>query len=194
MEAICTARRVINAEINGLKALYDDLDGFERAIEALDRSGKVIVTGIGKSGHMARKIAATMSSTGTPSIYMSAGDAGHGDIGVIGPMDALLILSKSGHTPELEGAIKYAKGLNVPIVAITADTYSPLARQSNIVLKLPKAMEANDLNAPTTSTTMMIALGDALAITLMERKQFSASEFHMRHPAGQLGMTLGTER
>ena len=196
MEAVCTAKRVLDAEIRGLQELSSCLDGnLELALNLLDREmGKVVVTGMGKSGHIARKIASTMSSLGTQALYLSAGDATHGDLGVIGPFDALLVLSKSGKTSEIQPCLDYARQRNVPIVSITENRYSLLGVASDIVLLLPKSSEACSLGvAPTTSTTMMLALGDALAVALMERHDFSRDDFHARHPGGNLGMTIGRE-
>ena len=196
MEAICTAKRVLDAEIRGLQELSSCLDGnLDLAVKLLDRDlGKVVVTGIGKSGHIARKIAATMSSLGTQALYLSAGDASHGDLGVMGPFDALLVLSKSGKTDEIQSCLDYAKQRKIPIVSITENRYSLLGAASDIVLVLPRSSEACTLGvAPTTSTTMMLALGDALAVALMERHDFSRDDFHARHPGGNLGMTIGRE-
>jgi len=193
VDDLASARRTLELEIEGLKALARSLDGpFAAAIDLLLAvKGRVIVTGMGKSGHVARKIAATLASTGTPSQYVHPGEASHGDLGMITRNDALLALSWSGESVELRSIIDYAKRFDIPLVAVTAEEHSALARAANVLLLLPKAEEAcpNGL-APTTSTTMQLALGDALAIALLERNGFSASDFGVFHPGGKLGAIL----
>jgi arabinose-5-phosphate isomerase len=190
---LASARRTLALEIEGLKALAASLDGpFAAAVALLLAvKGRVIVTGMGKSGHVARKIAATLASTGTPAQYVHPGEASHGDLGMITREDALLALSWSGESIELRNIIEYAKRFDIPLVAVTAEEQSALARAANILLLLPKAEEAcpNGL-APTTSTTMQLALGDALAIALLERNGFSAKDFGVFHPGGKLGAIL----
>lgn len=190
---LASARRTLELEIEGLKALANSLDGpFAAAVSLLLAvKGRVIVTGMGKSGHVARKIAATLASTGTPSQFVHPGEASHGDLGMITRDDALLALSWSGESVELRSIIDYAKRFDIPLVAVTAEERSALARAANVLLLLPKAEEAcpNGL-APTTSTTMQLALGDALAIALLERNGFSASDFGVFHPGGKLGAIL----
>ncbi len=187
------ARRVIRAEIDGLEGLTKVLDDtFEAAVGAFAAvRGRVIVTGVGKSGHIGRKIAATLASTGTPAQFVHPVEASHGDLGMIGSGDAILALSNSGETSELVDIIAYSRRFEIPLVAITGGARSTLAGAADIVLLLPPAAEACPMGlAPTTSTTMMMALGDALAIALLERKGFSATDFQRYHPGGKLGRRL----
>lgn len=190
---IASARRTLELEIHGLTQLLTSLDGpFSAAVEVLAAiKGRVIVTGMGKSGHVAGKIAATFASTGTPAQYVHPGEASHGDLGMITRDDAVLALSWSGESVELTSIISYAKRFSIPLIAITAETASALGSAADIALILPKAEEAcpNGL-APTTSTTMQLALGDALAISLLEQKGFTASDFRIFHPGGKLGAKL----
>ena len=190
---IDAARRVLRTEIAGLEALLASLDGtFTGAVEILARvSGRVTVTGMGKSGHVARKIAATFSSTGTPAQFVHPGEASHGDLGMIAENDAVLALSNSGDTAELADIVAHAKRFRNPLIAMTRRTASALGEAADVTLLLPAAAEACSMGlAPTTSTTMMMALGDALAVALLERKDFSASDFQLLHPGGQLGRQL----
>lgn len=187
------ARRVLDLEARSLEALAGALDG--RFVEAVERllavDGRVVVTGMGKSGHVARKIAATLASTGTPAIYVHPGEASHGDLGMITRHDAVIAMSNSGNTPELSDTVAYCKRYGICLIGITSVGASPLAEQSDIELILPKAPEACPMGlAPTTSTTMMMALGDALAIALLERRGFSAQDFQVFHPGGTLGSKL----
>jgi arabinose-5-phosphate isomerase len=155
------------------------------------RSGRVIVTGLGKSGHIGAKIAATLASTGTPASFVHAAEANHGDLGMITRDDILMILSWSGETTELTAILVYAKRFDIPVIAITAGTDSALSRAADTVLALPKAEEACPLGlAPTTSTLMQLALGDALAVALLEARGFTASDFYRFHPGGKLGASL----
>ena len=155
------------------------------------RSGRVIVTGLGKSGHIGAKIAATLASTGTPASFVHAAEANHGDLGMITPQDALMILSWSGETTELAPILAYAKRFEIPIIAITAGRDSALGRAATSVLTLPRADEACPHGlAPTTSTLMQLALGDALAVALLEARGFTASDFYRFHPGGKLGASL----
>ena len=195
--AVASAARAMGAEIQGLKvlalALETHLAGpFVDAVEAIAAApGRVVVTGIGKSGHVARKIAATLASTGTPALFLHAGEASHGDLGMIAEGDVVLALSWSGETPELKGVIGYAKRFGIPLLAISADASSALAKAADIPLTLPRAEEACPIGlSPTTSTTMQMAFGDALAIALLERRGFSARDFHNFHPGGRLGARL----
>lgn len=186
-------REVLAVEIAGLEALKASLDGeFSRAVEILKGvKGKIIATGMGKSGHVARKIAATLSSTGAPAIFVHPGEASHGDLGMITRDDGILALSKSGETPEMSDLLAYAQRFSVPLVAITCGAGSTLAAKANARLILPDAKEAcGETRAPTTSTTMMMALGDALAVALLRDKGFTASDFHGFHPRGNLGAAL----
>lgn len=190
VDDIAVARRVLDIEVTGLKALTQVMDA--RFIQALDLlggvTGRVIVTGMGKSGHIARKIAATMASTGTPAQYVHPAEASHGDLGMITRADAVLALSNSGETPELSDIVAYTKLYKIPLVAITRKAGSSLDEAADASLIIPASDEACPMNlAPTTSTTMMIALGDAIAVALLERLGFSQEDFEIRHPGGQLG-------
>ena len=192
-DALKSARRTIALEIAGLDALANSLDApFAHAVDTLfNTKGRTVVTGMGKSGHVARKIAATMASTGTPAQFVHPGEASHGDLGMITKEDAILALSWSGESAELQSVISYAKRFAIPLIAMTARAESALAQAADIPLILPKAEEACDaVAAPTTSTTMQLALGDALAVALIERRGFTASDFHIFHPGGKLGAAL----
>jgi arabinose-5-phosphate isomerase len=165
---------------------------FTAAVETIAAaSGRIIVSGMGKSGHVARKIAATFASTGTPSHYVHPAEASHGDLGMVQPEDVIIALSWSGETTELADLIGYAKRFRVPLVALTSNPASSLGHAADLCLTLPKAKEAcpNGL-APTTSTTMQLALGDALAIALLEKRGFTAEHFRVFHPGGKLGARL----
>lgn len=188
-------RRVLRTEAEALSRMADGLgEAFVKAVDTLaGLSGRVICTGVGKSGHVARKIAATLASTGRPAIFVHATEASHGDLGMIGPDDAVLALSKSGETRELADVIAYAKRFGAPLIGMTARAESALGRQSDILLLLPDAPEATgQVDAPTTSTTLQIALGDALAVALLERAGFTAQDFRVFHPGGKLGAMLRT--
>ena len=187
------ARRVLRTEIAGLEALVAGLDGaFSAAVELLAKvKGRVIVSGIGKSGHIARKIASTFSSTGTPAQFVHAGEASHGDLGMIAENDAVVALSNSGDTAELAAIVAYTKRFRIPLIAMTRRNPSALAEAADVTLLLPATAEACPMGlAPTTSTTMMLALGDALALALLERQGFSSTDFQRLHPGGQLGRQL----
>ncbi|NOX83053.1 MAG: KpsF/GutQ family sugar-phosphate isomerase [Alphaproteobacteria bacterium] len=187
------ASEVIDLEILGLRALKNALDqGFSDAVEVLRRAdGRVVVSGMGKSGHVARKIAATFSSTGSPAIFVHPGEASHGDLGMISGQDVILALSKSGETSELGDLLAYAARFSIPIVAITCQSGSTLAKAATAALILPPAKEAcGETRAPTTSTTMMMAAGDALAIALLRDRGFTADDFQGFHPGGNLGAAL----
>jgi len=196
-EAVASALRTLATERDGLATLMEAIaDGlgapFVAAVELIAAAnGRVIVTGMGKSGHVARKIAATLASTGTPAHYVHPAEASHGDLGMIQPEDVILALSWSGETTELADLIGYAKRFRVGLVAITSNAASTLGAQADVCLALPKAKEAcpNGL-APTTSTTMQLALGDALAVALLERRGFTAEHFRVFHPGGKLGAML----
>ncbi len=192
-DAARAAARVLGIEARALDRLAETLDGgFSRAIEIMaETRGRIVVTGIGKSGHIARKIAATLASTGSPSFFVHPTEASHGDLGMIAPGDVVIALSNSGRTAELADIVAYARRHAIPLIAITGSAASPLGEQADIVLLLPEAPEACPLGlAPTTSTTMMVALGDALAIALLERRGFSHEDYHQLHPGGQLGRRL----
>src|SRR5262245_32014895 len=163
-----------------------------RAVDLIHAaSGRVIVSGMGKSGHVARKIAATMASVGTPALFVHPAEASHGDLGMITAQDAVLTLSNSGETPELADLVAYCKRFAITLIAITSESQSTLADAADVTLALPAAPEACPLGmAPTTSTTMMLALGDAIAVALLERRGFSAEEFQVLHPGGKLGKKL----
>jgi arabinose-5-phosphate isomerase len=187
------AREVISLEIRGLEALRSSLDSeFDRMVALLAGTrGKVVATGMGKSGHVARKIAATLSSTGAPAIFVHPGEASHGDLGVVTREDCVLALSKSGETPEMSDLLAYARRFSIPVAAITAGAASTLAKAADARIILPDATEAcGETRAPTTSTTMMMAAGDALAVALLRHKGFTASDFHGFHPRGNLGAAL----
>jgi len=184
------ARRVLAIEAAAVKALAGRLDdGFERAVVILAQcAGKVVVTGMGKSGHICRKIAATMTSTGTPAVFLHAAEAAHGDAGVFVKGDAVVALSGSGETEEIVRLLPLVKRLDLPLVALTGDLHSTLARAADVVLDVSVTEEACPMGlAPTASTTAALALGDALAVVLFERKRFRAEDFAVLHPGGALG-------
>lgn len=190
---LVAGRRVLGLEADALRAVAAALDlRFSRALDHLSRvSGRVIVSGMGKSGHIARKIAATLSSTGTPAHFVHPAEASHGDLGMITPADAVIALSNSGETPELADLLAHAKRFAIPLIAITGKSGSTLAQAADVALILPAAAEACPMGlAPTTSTTAMLALGDALAVALLERKGFTADQFRVLHPGGKLGKQL----
>ncbi|MCW3474849.1 KpsF/GutQ family sugar-phosphate isomerase [Limobrevibacterium gyesilva] len=187
------ARTVLATEAAGLRALADALDdGFARAVDLLaGTSGRVVVSGMGKSGHVGRKIAATLASTGTPALFVHPAEASHGDLGMIVPGDAVLALSNSGETVELADLIAHTRRFGLPLVGITGRDGSALAQAADVALILPPAREACPLGlAPTTSTTMQMALGDALAVALLTRHGFGAADFRQFHPGGKLGARL----
>ncbi len=190
---LTAARRVLITASQALTVLAEQLDGdFTRAVDLmLAAKGRIIVSGMGKSGHVARKIAATLSSTGTPAYFVHPAEASHGDMGVIARQDLLLLLSWGGETAEMSDLITYAKRHRIPIVAIGANPDSTLIKAADVPLVLPRAPEACPMGlAPTTSTTMMLSLGDALAVALMERKGFSPDQYRDLHPGGSLGRAL----
>lgn len=190
-----TARRVIRTEAEGLALLAESLgDSFDRAVETvLAARGRVVVSGMGKSGHVGRKLAATLASTGTPAHFVHPAEASHGDLGMVRPEDVVIALSWSGETAELAALVGYTRRFRVGLIAFTANPESTLGREADVALILPKATEAcpNGL-APTTSTTMQIALGDALAVALLEARGFSRQDFFVYHPGGKLGAQLKT--
>lgn len=188
-----TARRVIAIELEGLRQLSDSLDGsFSRAVELiLGARGRVIVSGMGKSGHIARKIAATLASTGTPAQFVHPAEASHGDLGMVTREDVALVLSNSGETPELADLIAHTRRFSIPLIGVASRPESTLLRQSDVAIVLPQAPEACGTGVvPTTSTTMTLALGDALAVALMEHRQFTPEHFRTFHPGGKLGAKL----
>jgi arabinose-5-phosphate isomerase len=187
------ARRVLRFAGEALAALGENLDGgFSDAVSVLFAvRGRVVVSGMGKSGHVGRKIAATFSSTGTPAQFVHPAEASHGDLGSLTRADALLMLSYSGDTAELSDLITYAKRFGIPLIGVAGNPDSALLAAADVPLVLPKAQEACPMGlAPTTSTTMMLALGDALAVALMERRGFSTDQYRDLHPAGALGRAL----
>jgi arabinose-5-phosphate isomerase len=192
-DAIAVGRRVLKAEAEALGRMAQGLDSsFSRAVDCVaSLKGRVVCTGVGKSGHVARKIAATLASTGSPAMFVHAGEASHGDLGMITAEDAVLALSKSGEASELDEIASYAKRFGIPLIAITAVPDSPLGRAADILLPIPAVAEAAEaLDAPTTSTTLQMALGDALAVALLERRGFSRADFRSLHPGGKLGAAL----
>lgn len=192
-DAIGVARRVLAAEVAGLRALSASLDGaFARAVDVLAGcTGRVAVSGMGKSGHVGRKVAATFASTGTPALFVHPAEASHGDLGMIVRGDAALALSNSGETAELADLVAHCRRFGVPLVAVTGRAASALARAADVALVLPASPEACPMGlAPTTSTTMQLALGDALAVALLTRRGFTASDYRVYHPGGKLGAKL----
>jgi len=188
-----TARRVIRAEADALAALADALDSrFGDAVDLiLNAKGRIIISGIGKSGHIARKIAATLASTGTPAHFVHPAEASHGDLGMVTRGDVVLAISNSGEAPELANLIAYTQRFGIPLIGITSRENSSLASQSDIVLLMPKLAEACGTGVvPTTSTTMSLALGDALSVAIMEHRAFNADNFRDFHPGGKLGAQL----
>lgn len=195
--AIASAIRTVETEMTGLAALSAALqdglyDAFCEAVRTIGGiGGRVVVTGIGKSGHIGAKIAATFASTGTPSFFVHPVEANHGDLGMIAGDDAVLALSWSGESAELQGIISYTRRFSIPLIALTSGERSTLAREADIVLLLPKEQEACPHGlAPTTSTLMQLALGDALAVALLEARGFTATDFKTFHPGGKLGASL----
>jgi arabinose-5-phosphate isomerase len=194
-DVIAVARRVLAIEAQALGQLSASLgEAFVSAVETVfTAQGRVIVTGVGKSGHVGRKIAATLASTGQPAHFVHAAEASHGDLGMISQGDVVVAISKSGEAKELADILAYTRRFEIPSIAITAVATSSLGTAADIVLLLPDAPEATaDVNAPTTSTTLQIALGDALAVALLERRGFTANDFRIYHPGGKLGAMLRT--
>jgi len=190
---IINARRTIDREIEALRVMEDSLD--ETLTQALDLMqncrGRIIVTGMGKSGHIGRKIAATLASTGTPSFFIHPAEASHGDLGMITKDDIVLAISNGGESKELLDILLYCRRFDIPLIAMTKNPASSLGRNSGLILKLPDNGEACPLNlAPTSSTTATLVMGDLLAVDLMERKGFSENDYKQRHPGGKLGALL----
>jgi len=195
--AVQSALRTLDAEAGGVTALAAALKSdlgaaFSRAADLIrSAKGRLIITGLGKSGHIGRKIAATFASTGTPAFFVHAAEASHGDLGMITADDVIMALSWSGEQPEMRNLITYAKRFRIAVVAMTADSASTLAQAADVALTMPKAREACPHNlAPTTSSLMMLALGDALAIALLEGRGFTSVDFSVLHPGGKLGAML----
>lgn len=200
-DSLASARRTIATEVRGLEALAVALDGglgsaLAQAVERMaDPAARVIVTGMGKSGHVGRKIAATLASTGTPAYFVHPAEAGHGDLGMITASDVVLALSWSGESAELAPILAYADRFAVPVIAVTSNAASALGRAATVVLELPRVEEACPHGlAPTTSTTLQLAIGDALAVALLEGRDFSPEDFRVFHPGGRLGSSLRTVR
>src|SRR3954465_12059440 len=192
-----SALRTLDTEAGGIAALIAAIRNglgapFTGAVELIAKSkGRLIVTGMGKSGHVGRKIAATFASTGTPAYFVHPGEASHGDLGMITRDDVIMALSWSGETVELKDLIDYSRRFKAGLIAVTADTESTLAKAADVVLLLPQAREACPHNlAPTTSSLMQLALGDALAVALLESRGFTALDFRGLHPGGRLGAKL----
>ena len=190
---LATARRVIDVERAGLAALSETLgESFAKAAELILKTrGRVIVSGMGKSGHVGRKIAATFASTGTPAQFVHPAEASHGDLGMVTEADVVLVLSNSGETPELSDIIAHTRRFSIPLIGVASRPESTLLRQADVAIVLPQAAEAcgNGI-VPTTSTTMTLALGDALAVALMEHRHFTPEHFRTFHPGGKLGAKL----
>ncbi len=193
MKYLDEARQVLRIEAQALNILAEELgESFERTVECLQRiEGRIAVTGMGKSGHVARKIAATFASTGTPAYFIHPAEASHGDLGMLTNKDAVLAISNSGNTAELTDIVLYASQNNIPLVAITRNAESFLGKHCDYLLLQPQLHEACPLDcAPTTSTTVQMALGDALAMCLLSARGFSKEDFHRFHPGGSLGRKL----
>ncbi len=190
---LATARRVVLREAEALAMLSGGLDdSFAQAVDViLAAKGRVIVSGMGKSGHIARKIAATFASTGTPAQFVHPAEASHGDLGMVMRGDVVMVLSNSGETPELADIVAHTRRFDIPLIGIAARADSTLLRQSDVAILLPDAPEACETGVvPTTSTTMTLALGDAMAVVLMEQRQFTPEQFRVFHPGGKLGARL----
>lgn len=187
------AKQTIEREIEALRAMESELDGtLTKALDIMEQTkGRVIVTGMGKSGHIARKICATMASTGTPSFFLHPGEASHGDLGMITAGDVVIAISNSGESRELSDILNYCRRYGVPLIAITKNPESSLGKNSDLVLKLPSNREACPLGlAPMSSTTATLVMGDILAANLMVRRGFTEADFKLRHPGGKLGSIL----
>ncbi|WP_105383236.1 KpsF/GutQ family sugar-phosphate isomerase [Neorhizobium alkalisoli] len=196
-DVVDSALRTVSFGKQGLNALEIALqnglgDSFREAVELIGEiDGRVVVTGVGKSGHIGRKIAASLASTGTPSFFVHPVEANHGDLGMIAPGDVVLALSWGGETAELQGIVSFTRRFSIPLIALTSGAISTLAREADVVLLLPREQEACPHGlAPTTSTLMQLAMGDALAVALLEARGFSAVDFRIYHPGGKLGAML----
>ncbi len=188
--------KALRTDLEGLEALAEGVDAMAADVEAAlglidGMKGRLIVTGLGKSGHVGAKLAATFASTGTPAYFLHPAEASHGDLGMVQPEDVILALSRSGETAELRDVLAYAKRRRVPLIALTSDPDGTLARTASVALVLPEVREACPHNlAPTTSTLLQLAAGDALAVALLQRKGFGPDSFHAFHPGGSLGAAL----
>ena len=190
---IANAKRTIDKEIEALKYMEAALDeNLSKALDMMENcKGRIVVTGMGKSGHVGRKISATLASTGTPSFFVHPSEASHGDLGMLSTDDVVIAISNSGETKELSDILLYCKRFNIPLIAITKNPKSALGINSDLVLKLPDDGEACPLGlAPTSSTTATMVMGDILAVDMMERKGFSETDYKQRHPGGKLGAIL----
>jgi arabinose-5-phosphate isomerase len=190
---ILSAYHTIEKEIEALNVMKSELDSsLVKALDLLQKTtGRVVVTGMGKSGHIARKIAATLASTGTPSFFVHPAEASHGDLGMLTDKDTVLAISNGGESKELSDILIYCKRFGIPLIAMTKNPESTLGKAGDILLKLPDCGEACPLGlAPTSSTTATLVLGDILAIALLERKGFSKNDYKQRHPGGKLGAIL----
>lgn len=190
---LAAARAVLRREADALRSLGESIDGsFTAALDILWRvRGRVVVSGMGKSGHVGRKFAATLASTGTPALFVHPSEASHGDLGMLTHEDAVVILTNSGETPELNDLVGYARRTGIPLITISGQAKASQTQAADVALVLPDVEEAGPMGlVPTTSTTMMMALGDALAMALLERRGFSADDFHALHPGGRLGRKL----
>ena len=191
-QCLALAKKSISIQIEALERLKNIIDdNFLQAIELIKNCrGKVIVSGMGKSGHIGNKIAATLASTGTSAFFLHPSEASHGDLGMISKQDMLILISNSGESKELFDIIHFAKRFSINIIGITSKTNSTLAKASDVALVLPAHQEANLVNAPTTSTTLALVLGDALAVSLLEEKKFNQEQYKIFHPGGKIGTSL----
>lgn len=187
---------VFTSAQNGINALKDSLDqNFDQLVDTIfSLAGKVIISGMGKSGHIAKKISATLSSTGTPSFFVHPGEASHGDLGMITKNDIVILLSNSGETPELKDIVNYTRRFKIPLACMVKNSNSSLAQSSDIMIIIPDIDEALGFDAPTTSSTMMLVLGDAIAMSLVQKRGFSRNDFKIFHPGGRLGANFSKVR
>ncbi|MFQ5624090.1 MAG: SIS domain-containing protein [Paracoccaceae bacterium] len=194
-KATATGRRVLKTEADALVGFASVLgESFADAVDLMLKArGRIVVSGMGKSGHVARKIAATLASTGSPAQFVHPAEASHGDLGMVTREDVVLVLSNSGETPELADVIAHTRRFSIPMIGVASNAASTLLRQSDVAIVLPNAPEACPVGlAPTTSTTLTLALGDALAVALMEERRFTPEDFRGFHPGGRLGARLVT--
>ena len=190
---LASAKRTIDKEVEALRMMENELDeNLSKALDLIESCrGRIIVTGMGKSGHIGRKIAATFASTGTPAFFVHPSEASHGDLGMLTTADVVLAISNGGESKELSDILLYCKRFGIPLIAITKNPQSSLGKNSDLVLKLPDDGEACPLGlAPTSSTTATLVMGDILAVDMMERKGFSETDYKQRHPGGKLGAIL----
>ena len=193
MDIVTCAKKVFDSEIDGLSIMQNMInEDFAKAVNLIHGiSGHVIVSGMGKPGHIGKKISATLASTGTKSFFLHPAEASHGDLGVISQDDILLVISYSGETQELFPMLTYAKRFGIPVIGITSNKNTSLGKSSTVLIEMPRVQEACPNNlAPTTSSTIMLALGDAIAVSLLELRNFSKDDFKQLHPGGALGKKL----